>query len=62
MKANTSMHSEHDHAGLISRVAHDLSAALEWVTGPAMSEQERVERAMAEAKRLRYDTSAMHLQ
>ena len=62
MKANTSLHAEHNHAGLFSRVTHDVSAALDWLTGPAMSEQERRERVRAEVQNLRYDTSALHLQ
>ena len=62
MKANTSMHTEHSHAGLLDRVAHDLSAALGWLAGPAMSDQERKERVVAEVQNLKYDTSALHLQ
>ncbi|MDE2938723.1 MAG: hypothetical protein OXR67_07355 [Chloroflexota bacterium] len=62
MKSNASMHAEQNSAGLLSRVAHDLSAALDRLTGPAMPERERNERAMAEAQCLKYDTSALHLQ
>ena len=62
MKFNASIHAEQNRAGLFGRVAQDLSAALDWLTGPAMSEQERSERAMAEVQCLKYDTSALHLQ
>ena len=62
MKANNSIHAEDNHTGLLGRVAHDLSTALDWLTGPAMSEQERTERAVAEVRNLRYDASALHLQ
>ena len=62
MKATTVTHTERNHAGLFGRVAHEVSAALEWLTGPAMSEQERTERAMSQVQNLKYDTSALHLQ
>ena len=62
MKANTVTHTEHNHAGLFGRVAHEVSTALDWLTGPAMSEQERTERATAQVQNLKYDTSALHLQ
>ena len=39
MKFNASIHEEQNHAGLFGRVAQDLSAALDWLTGPAMSQQ-----------------------
>ena len=61
MKANTSMQAEQGHGGLLHRVAHDVSAALDWLTGPAMSQQERQDRVVAEAQSLKYDTSAPHL-
>ncbi len=59
MKANSSQHSEQDHNGLFGRVAHEVSAALDWLAGPAMSEQERRERLMAEVQNLKHDTSAL---
>ena len=62
MKSNTVTHTERNHAGLFGRVAHEVSAFLEWLAGPAMSERRRKERVMAEVRRLKYDTSALHLQ
>ncbi len=61
MKASNYFQANHAHTGLFGRVAHDVSAALEWLGGPAMSEQRRRERDMAEVYRLKHDTSAMHL-
>ena len=61
MKESNSIQANHKNDGLFSRVAHDMSAALEWLGGPAMSEQRRRERDMAEVYRLKHDTSAMHL-
>lgn len=62
MKANTSLHIDHNAGGLLGRIARDLSTALEWISGPAMSEQDRRERVVAEVQNLKYDTSALHLQ
>ena len=62
MHAHLSIHIDHNHPGLLSRVAHDLGAAFGWLAGPAMSEQERHDRVVAEVQNLRYDTSALHLQ
>jgi hypothetical protein len=61
MKANISMPIEHNHSGLFGRVTHDFSAALEWLAGPGMSEQERTARAMSEVQRHKYDASPLHL-
>ena len=61
MKANTSIHAEHDHAGWLSRVALDVSVALDWLTGPVMSEQERQDRVVAEVQNLKYDVRALQL-
>ena len=61
MKANTSMQGEQDQAGLFSRMAHDVSVALDWLTGPALTDQERRERLMAEVQNLKHDSSAPHL-
>ena len=61
MKASTSMQAEHAHGGLFHRVAHDVTIALDWLAGPAMSQQERRERVVAEVQSLKYDTSALHL-
>lgn len=48
MHAHFSVHWDHGHAGLLSRVARDLGAAYAWLTGPALSEQERQRRELAE--------------
>ena len=61
MKVTVSMHAEQSHGGLFHRLAHDVSAALDWLAGPAMSQQERRDRVVAEAQGLKHDTSAMHL-
>lgn len=39
--------------GLLNRVARDLVAVYDWLSGPPMSEQERMNRTLAEARPLR---------
>ena len=48
MHAHFSVHWDHGHAGLLGRVARDLGAAYAWLAGPALSEQERQRRELAE--------------
>ena len=43
-------HFDHDHDGLFGRVTRDLGSALDWLTGPGMSQQQRLERARSEAQ------------
>ena len=43
-------HFDHDHDGLFGRVTRDLGSALDWLTGPAMSQQQRLDRARSEAQ------------
>lgn len=50
MQAHIHVHFDHNHDGLFSRVTRDLGAALDRLGGPAMSDQERLERAKVEAQ------------
>ena len=50
MQAHIHVHFDHNHDGLFSRVARDLGAALDRLGGPAMSDQERLERAKVQAQ------------
>lgn len=45
------LHFDHNHDGLLTRVTRDVGSALSWLTGPAMSQQERLDRSLLEAKR-----------
>ena len=47
-------HQEHHHAGLITRLAHDIVVAYDWLSGPAMSERDRMKRDLAEARHDRH--------
>ena len=44
------LHFENNHEGLFSRVTRDLGTALDWLTGPAMSQQERLDRTLLETQ------------
>ena len=50
MHAHIHLHLDHNHGGLFSRVTRDIGSALDWITGPAMSSQERLKRAQAEVR------------
>ena len=43
-------HFDHNHDGPFSRLTRDLGGTLDWVTGPAMSQQERMELTLAEVQ------------
>ena len=54
MHAHLSFHRNNHHDGFFHRVARDLGAAMEWITGPAMSRQRLLDRAQAEARNQKY--------
>ena len=41
-------HFDHNRNGPFSRLTRELGGALDWITGPAMSQQELMERTLAE--------------
>jgi hypothetical protein len=47
--------------GLLNRIARDVVAVYDWLSGPPMSEQDRVNRALAEARPLRDKNISMML-
>lgn len=59
MHAHIHVHFDHHHGGLFSRIARDLGAAYDWLAGPAMSEQERLDRELAEARSSKYAEGAL---
>jgi hypothetical protein len=54
-KMATSSHKSADNhpEGLLNRIAKDIVAVYDWLSGPPMSEQDRVNRALAETRPLR---------
>ncbi len=61
MQVHLSLHLDHNQEGVVGRAARNLGTALNWLSGPAMSEQERQERDLAEVRNLKHDVSALHL-
>ncbi len=59
MNAHIHIHLDHNHDGLFNRIARDLGAAYDWLAGPALSEQERVNRALAEARNGKFGPEAL---
>ena len=43
-------HFDHSHDGPFSRITRRLGGTLDWIAGPAMSQQERMERTLAEVQ------------
>lgn len=59
MHAHFSVHFDHRHDGLLNRVARELGAAYAWLSGPGMSEHDRLRRDIAEADHRSHLTSAL---
>ncbi|MFQ6029941.1 MAG: hypothetical protein ACE5Q6_20905 [Dehalococcoidia bacterium] len=43
-------HQDQHHTGILPRIAHDIVVAYDWLTGPAMSERERIRRELYESQ------------
>ncbi len=44
--------SDHHQEGLLNRIAKDIVAVYDWLSGPPMSEQDRINRTIAETRTL----------
>jgi len=53
------MHRDHTHDDLVGRVSRDLGNAVEWLTGPAMTDQERREHALADVRNRRFEDTVI---
>jgi hypothetical protein len=54
-------HSDNHPEGLLNRIAKDIVAVYDWLSGPPMSEQERMNRTLAETRPLRDKNIGMML-
>ncbi|MYC29863.1 MAG: hypothetical protein F4X65_07220 [Chloroflexi bacterium] len=54
MSVQLRIHFDHHHDGFLTRLGRDLGHALDWVAGPAMSEQQRYNRLKAEVRSDKY--------
>ena len=50
MHVHISLHRSHSHRNLVGRISRDLGSAVDWLTGPAMSDRDRMQRDLAEAR------------
>ena len=53
--------SDNHPEGLLNRIARDIVAVYDWLSGPPMSEQERLNRMLAEVRPLRDKSIGMML-
>jgi hypothetical protein len=42
--------SDHHQEGLLNRISKDILAVYDWLSGPPMSEQDRINRAVVETR------------
>ena len=54
-----SLHFDHSHDGLFGRVSRNVGTALDWLTGPAMTEQDREEQTLADVRNRRFEDSVL---
>ena len=59
MHVHISMHRDHSHNDVFGRISRDLESALDWLTGPAMTEQERQEQTLADVRNRRFEDSVL---
>ena len=54
MHAHIHVHFDHNNDGLFSQVARELANAMDWVTGPALPEQQKRDLTLAEAQNRKF--------
>ena len=54
-----SIHFDHNHDGLLGRMSRNMGAALDWLTGPAMTAQERREQTLADVRNRRFEDTVI---
>ena len=59
MHLHVSLHRSHSHDGLVCRISRDLGAALDWLTGPAMTEQDRLQLDLADVRNRAHETGSL---
>ena len=59
MNVHLHFHFDHNHDGLLTRIARDLGVAYDWLAGPGLSDQERLNRELAEARNGKYGVGAI---
>jgi hypothetical protein len=59
MHLHIALHRDHSHDDLLGRVSRDLGAAMDWFTGPARSEQDRLHSTLADARNRTYENGVL---
>ena len=59
MHIHISLHKDHSHHNLLGDISRDLGAALDWLTGPGMTDQDRQELTLADVRNRRFEDSAL---
>ncbi len=53
------VHWDHNHDGVLGRVSRNVSATLDWLAGPAMTEQERRDQTIADVHNRRFEETVI---
>ena len=59
MHVHICLHRDHGHDDLLGRISHELGNALDWVTGPGMTEQERSHQTLADVRNRRFEDTVL---
>ena len=59
MNAHIHFHIDHNHDRLLDRISRELTVAYDWLTGPAMSDQERLNRELAQTRSNKYSNGVI---
>ena len=59
MHAHITVHFDHSHDGLFGRFSHNVGTALDWLTGPALTDQERSQQTLADIRNRRFEDSVL---
>ena len=59
MHAHFTVHFDHNHNGLIGRFSRNVGTALDWLTGPALTDQERSQQTLADVRNRRFEDSVL---
>lgn len=53
------VHFDHNHEGLFGRVSRNVGAALDWLTGPGMTDQKRAAQTLTDVRNQRFDDTVI---
>ena len=59
MHLHIALHKDHSHNELLGRISRDLGSALDWVSGPATTEQDRAQLRLADVRNRAYENGVL---